>query len=207
MTITYYIIISFFSRLDTSEQTALKISEEIKNGVFSRYLLLPMGVKSYYFSLCISNMMVNFFLCIPALLVWILIFAKYFLLPEHFYNIVVFSPLLLLGLIWLMQSNLSIMLISFWLEEVYAFFHIKRVLFSFLLGEIIPILLFPLEFQNILKHLPFYYIYNISIEIYFGNRSVNLNDYVIIIIWNIFFYLLNSHIYRLAIKKYSGVGI
>jgi ABC-2 type transport system permease protein len=188
MTITYYILVAFFSRLNSSEQIALRISKEIKNGEISKYLLLPMGLKKYYYFLCFSNLIIKFLLSIPALTAWILIFHEHFLLPKYIYNIFIFFPILLLGLMWLMQSNLLIILFSFWLDEVYAFFHIKRILFAFFLGEIIPLMLLPLKMQACLNYLPFFYIYNISIEMYFGNRDINMSDYCVIIVWNILFY-------------------
>lgn len=208
MMITYYIIVSFFSSLSTSENVARSIANEIKNGEFSKYLIRPIKLRSFYFSSCISSILVNIVINILSLTVSILFFLDYFIIPYTLQDVIVCIPLFFLGIFWLIQSDFLIALMALWLDEVYAFFHIKRTTFGFLIGEIVPLSLFPTPFLIISKILPFYYIYNYPIEVYMGKGDSNIFiAYFCLIIWNFIFYIINNLVYKKAIKSYSGVGI
>ncbi len=208
MMITYYIIVSLFSRWSSFDHIAISIASDIKNGEFSKYLIRPLKLVSFYFTSCISIVFLNILISIFSLSLWILIFSKYFVFPNQLQDLISSIPLLFLGIFWLMQSNFLISLLALWLDEVYAFFHIKRTLFGFLMGEFVPLSLFPASFLFIFKFLPFYYIFYFPIEIYLGKENNNiLMAYLCLIAWNVSFYFINNIVYKKAIKTYSGVSI
>jgi ABC-2 type transport system permease protein len=84
----------------------------------------------------------------------------------------------------------------------------KKNFLSLINGSIIPLVLFPDIFTDILSWLPFYYVsYFPSMLLIGQGRTEILQGVVTLIIWNIVMKVLSAVTYEKYRIKYDGVGI
>lgn len=98
---------------------------------------------------------------------------------------------------------------SFWIVHSRGLSRLKRILISFLSGNMIPLTFFPLAFQNISFYLPFQYLTYVPINIFLGKYSFMeiFRLFSMEIAWIIVFYAMAILVYNRAIRRSSSVGI
>lgn len=208
MMVTYYIIISFFSKLDTSEGIVSQLSSEIRQGKFSKYLVQPLKPLGFFIaSNCAKTV---FIFCISGVVAatFCLIFNKYLTFNANIFMILVAFFMNILGLIFLMLLNYFIGILSFKFYDISSFNMIKNSIFEFITGTFIPLALFPAWIQGGMKLFPFYYIYYYpAAMIVTGNNKDVLLGITVLISWNIFMLAAIHFTYKALRKKFEGVGI
>lgn len=208
MMITYYIVTSFFSKLDMSESIVNQLSNEIRQGKFSKYLIQPIKPMWYFISSTCAKTI--FIFCISSVftVIFALVFNEYLSFNTSIPMILTAFLINILGLIFLMLLNYFIGILSFKFYDISAFNMIKSSIFEFITGTFIPLALFPTWVQEGMKLFPFYYIYYYpSIMIVNGdNRNVIL-AIVVLMSWNLFMFGVINVTYKILRKKYEGVGI
>jgi ABC-2 type transport system permease protein len=208
MMITYYIVISFFSKLDMSESIVNQLSNEIKQGKFSKYLVQPVKPLWYFISSTCAKTVFIFCISGAVTTVFALIFNKYLSFNGSFSMILIALLINILGLIFLMLLNYYIGILSFKFYDIWAFNMIKNNIFEFITGTFIPLSLFPIWVQSGLKLFPFYYIYYYPANmIVTGDTQNVLSAIAILIGWNLFMFVAIHVTYKALRKKYEGVGI
>lgn len=208
MMVTYYIIISFFSTLDTSEGIVGQLSSEIRQGKFSKYLVQPLKSLGYFISCNYARTLFIFFISGFVTGVFFLIFNEYLVLNTSFTMVLVAVFINLLGLNFLMLLNYFIGILSFKFYDISAFNMIKQSIFEFITGTFIPLALFPSWVQGSMKLFPFYYIYYYpAAMIVTGNNNEVFLAITILISWNILMFAVIQITYKRLRKKFEGVGI
>lgn len=208
MMITYYIFISFFSKLDMSESIVNQLSNEIRQGKFSKYLVQPVKPLWYFISSTCAKTVFIFCISSTVTIVFALIFNKYLSFNTSLLMILTAFFINILGLIFLMLLNYFIGILSFKFCDIWAFNMIKNTIFEFITGTFIPLSLFPLWVQSGMRLFPFYYIYYYpSNMIVTGNNQNVLLAITILISWNLFMFIVIHLTYKALRKKYEGVGI
>lgn len=206
MMITYYILVNFLKRLDTSDMIAKELAEEIKTGKFTKYLIKPISVLGYYFSRNIAMFIFIFVFNMIGTVLWSLIFSEYFCIgsiSNIFYSIFIS----LLGLFFTALLNFAFVLLTFKLIDVSAFFMIKDNIIAFITGTLIPLNVLPQNIIEIFKYTPFYYIYYYPITLYLGTEEVTVfNALIIMFIWCFILLLFINIMYHRVVKIYEGVG-
>jgi ABC-2 type transport system permease protein len=208
MMVTYYIIISFFSKLDTSEGIVGQLSSEIRQGKFSKYLVQPLKPLGYFISCNYARTLFIFFISGFVTAVFFLIFNEYLVFNTSFTMVLVAVFINLLGLNFLMLLNYFIGILSFKFYDISAFNMIKQSIFEFITGTFIPLVLFPSWVQGFMKLFPFYYIYYYpAAMIVTGNNNEVFLAITILISWNILMFAVIQITYKRLRKKFEGVGI
>jgi len=90
MMLTYYIIITFITRIARSENIIWETAEEVRTGGYTKYITRPIRHFSYCLSRSLSKGSFSFLVDTIAFLIWILIFRSNFYIPENPLNILYF---------------------------------------------------------------------------------------------------------------------
>ncbi|HET8670371.1 MAG TPA: ABC-2 family transporter protein [Candidatus Saccharimonadales bacterium] len=206
--ITYYLmvpIVGFVTQVVLSD----KLASEIRTGFFSNYLLKPLRFWQAAFMSVLATK-VNYLILVSPVIAAVLIYviSKGLI---HITPIALLSALLiaLLAFVFHFALDLAISFAAFWLDDVWAFTHIKNITFSILGG-----LSFPLDFvtgplKALFTFLPFQYLYYVPIMYLLGKRSgfdMLLSDILHLLAWTVVVAFLAAILWRLGLRKYGAYG-
>lgn len=206
--LSYYIISSFLTQLDQSSGTGWQISEEIRNGRFSKYIIKPVGVFRYFTAQTVGVSAFLLLFNLIAAAIWVFIFRVDFVISGNSQSIISALILILLGLLFMLQINYFIGILAFKFLDTSIFMMIKDNIVQFVTGSLIPLTLLPPGIIRIMTFFPFYYISYLPSMLLLGrNENEIITGIVILSLWNIAFGILNSATYNRLKCIYDGVGI
>ena len=206
--LTYYIISSFLGQLDQSRDIGYQINEQIRNGTFSKYMILPVGIQKYFMAMQIGKMLYYLVFDILASFVWVLLFRIPFTITTDLRWIGCSLVMVILGLYFMIQLNYYLGLLALKYEDIGAFLMIKDNIIAFITGTIIPLALFPEQVLMFMKILPFYYVTYLPSMLLLGRcREDAILGLFILIGWCILLHLVIQVTWQSYRRKYDGVGI
>lgn len=206
--ISYYIISSFFSQLDQSSGTGRQISDEIRDGLFSKYMVRPINIFGYFSAQTagVSAYLLGFNLL--AALVWVVIFRIQLAITGELALLLAALGLLLLGLIFMMQLNFYIGILAFKFLETGVFMMIKDNILQFVTGTLIPLTIIPAPIVAVMQYFPFYYVTYLPTMLALGRKQEEiLLGVIVLVAWNLAMALINTWTWQRLRTKYDGVGI
>lgn len=86
--LSYYIVSSFLSQLEMSEGISNEIHERIRNGTFSKYIVIPAGIERYFMAMELGIVLFYLVFDFAAAVVWIFIFRIQFVFTTQWRVIV-----------------------------------------------------------------------------------------------------------------------
>lgn len=206
--LSYYIINSFLSGIDMSRKTSEEICNRVKLGTFSKYMVIPANVQSYFFAQNIGITAFHIFFNFIASVVWVFIFRINFTFTQSISNIVIAIAMLIMGLIFMTQLHFFIGIMSFKFLEIGFFRMIVDNIVEFITGTLIPLALLPTAILSTMKWFPFYYVSYLPSMILIGrNGDEAVLGLIVISLWVLFFFILNRFAYKKMRTLFDGVGI
>ncbi len=208
MMLTYYIITSFFNRLNMSESMIYQISLEIREGQFAKYLVKPMNPLLFFMASCYAKTLFILSVNCAATIVFGLIFNEYFLVPDAL-SIIRSLIICVLGLNFTILLNFLIAIMSFKYMDITGLNIFKAAVLEFLSGMLIPLSLLPVWLQNGMKFFPFYYTVYYPALLFLNNRGTDefYTSFAIMIFWNIIMIIAAHFTYCHLRRKFEGAGI
>ncbi len=206
--LSYYIINSFLTQLDQSDSISNEISTKIRAGTFSKYMVVPVNIQGYFMSQAAGASVFYLSFNLVALLLWIFVFGIQFTFTTD--PLLIMSALLLalLGLIFMLQLNFFLGLLTLKFQDIYLFLMIKNNLLAFIAGTLIPLALLPEQMIIIMRYFPFYYVSYLPSMLLIGRSKEELGPgAVTMLLWLLFFAVLNKLTYERLRVRYDGVGI
>ncbi len=142
---------------------------------------------------------------IPILAVGIIFFGLTMAEPLNFFMFLI--SLLLATIMYFLFSYL-LGLMAFWLKRIHGLIRLKKPVIALFSGGLLPLVFFPVWFQNISTYLPFQYVRAVPINIYLGVYPVSKTLLLILgqLIWIGVLFALALFIWKKAVKKFTGVG-
>lgn len=206
--ISYYIISSFLSQLDQSSQAGRQISDEIRDGYFSKYMVRPMNIFGYFAAQTTGVSLFLLIFNLAAALVWVLVFQIEFAITGDVATLLSGLGLILLGLLFMMQLNFYIGILAFKFLETGVFMMIKDNIVQFITGSLVPLTIMPQSVLKVMQIFPFYYVTYLPTMLLMGRSRAEIpQGLVVLVLWNLGFALLNMLTYKKLRVKYDGVGI
>jgi ABC-2 type transport system permease protein len=206
--LSYYIINSFLSQLDMSDGVSSEISTKIRAGTFSKYMVIPVDIQGYFLAQTAGSSVFYLLFNLLAAVVWIFIFRIKFAFTANPLFILSAVTLVILGLIFMIQLNYFLGLLTLKFQDIYLFLMIKNNLLLFITGTMIPLVLLPKGIVEIMRFLPFYYITYLPSMLLIGrNGSEILYGLTPLPCWILFFVFVNRLTYNRLRVRYDGVGI
>ena len=197
----WIMIIDFFVRAHFFSEN---ISEQIRLGKISSFLLYPFGFIKYQLSLFISDKIIQLFVGSLALSL-----ALCFHFTQPINGIILTKSLFLLCLVsgfWFITQTL-VGLLAFWLEETWSLNVCIRFIAAFLSGSLLPLDLYPETLTKILLWTPFPYLIYFPVKLLMG-ESVNFGFICLVLgSWIIGLFLFMGWVWKKGLNLYTGSGI
>jgi len=205
---SYYLISSFLSQLDMSQGISEEISQRIRNGTFSKYLILPIRVEGYFLAMELGMVLFYLVFVLAAGVVWVEIFQIHFLFTSSLFVVAGALLIIIEGMIFMVLLNFYFGLLTLKYQGIGTFLMIKNNLIALITGTLIPLALFPNEILLLMKLFPFYYITYLPSMLLIGYCENELmRGIFILLLWCIVLQIIIWHTWNRYRKAYDGVGI
>lgn len=206
--LSYYIISSFLSQLEMSQGVSEEIHGRIRNGTFSKYMVVPVSIEKYFMAMELGVVSFYFIFDLIAALVWIFVFRIQFTFASDVFVILCVVIMAVIGLVFMVQLNYLLGLLTLKYQGIGTLLMIKNNLIALVTGSIIPLALFPDEVVKLMRLLPFYYVTYLPSMLLTGYGGQEALPGVLIISgWCILLQLVIRYVWKKYIRKYDGVGI
>lgn len=205
--VTYYVVVTALGWV-TEFWFDEHLHNEIRTGEFSRFLLKPLRFPQAFIFQNLGRKLfsITTFL-IPTITLVTVMFKRYLIAPTaSSLSIFIIAMIISYGI----RYTLSTLAASggFWWEQAGALVHLRWMMEILAGGYMLPISLYPDWLTFIPKSLPFQYIYYIPVSIFTGAISIG-DTYKYLFFgsfWLIVLLILSEWVWRLGVKRYSGVG-
>ena len=206
--LSYYIISSFLSQLEMSDGISGEVCARIRNGTFSKYMILPVSIEGYFTAMEIGVVLFYLGFDLAAALVWVFIFRIEFVLVTDVLIWLCGLLLIVLGLFFMVQLNYYLGLLSLKYQGIETFLMIKRNFVELVTGSIVPLALFPEAVVSVMKVLPFYYVTYLPSMLFTGRLAGEAVPGVGIMVgWCLLMQVIIRLTWTRYSRKYDGVGI
>lgn len=178
------------------------LAEMIRSGTLSNYLLRPMGVVEFIYLEGVAPKLITSAFCLAL---GCTVGAWFGLSPLH---VVLGMLLAFVGNVIHYQISASLASAAFYWEEAYSVLMVKNLLVSFLSGELIPLNLFPAQYEWIWRSTPFYlYVFGPT-QIALGRWGASeiLMQFAIAGGWLVAGALLIRMSWGIGIRRYLSLG-
>ena len=202
--IEYQFWILIFELFVRSHFFSRNISEDIRLGKISAFLLYPFGFIKYQLSLFLSDKLIQFFIGVFSFFVavalgWIQIPTMGILFKASIF-------IFMVSTFWFF-TQLLVGFLSFWLEETWSINISVRFISAFLSGSIIPLDLYPELMSRILLWTPFPYLIYIPVRILMGEPVDVGFSLFVLFMWILILFFCVQLVWKKGLKLYTGAGI
>lgn len=206
--LSYYIVSSFLSQLEMSSGISWEIHDRIRQGSFSKYMVIPVSVQAYFVFMEIGVVGFYFLFDLIAAVVWKFAFRIRFQFTNDPLIMVIAVVMAVLGLLFMVQLSFLLGIMTLKYQGIGTFLMIKNNLMELVTGTIVPLALFHAGVVNVMKYLPFYYVTYLPSMLLTGHcEQEALKGLGIMIAWCVGIQAVIRATWKKYIKKYDGVGI
>lgn len=206
--LSYYIISSFLAQLDMSGGISSEIHDRIRNGTFSKYMVIPVGIEKYFMAMELGVVLFYIVFDFMAAVVWIVVFHIQFVFAADWQVMVCAAMMAVLGMLFMMQLNYFLGLLTLKYQGIGTFLMIKNNLAALVTGSIVPLALFPEKIIRIMRMLPFYYVTYLPSMLFTGMcQDEALTGITVISCWCAAMQIFIRVVWKKYLRKYDGVGI
>jgi ABC-2 type transport system permease protein len=204
--VTYYLVTNVFARADVADQILL--SDSIWFGELAKDLTRPWNIKLTQFLMFVGNILYNLLMHLPFLIILLLIFHNFVILPSFIYLLYFFVTLILS--ILLGMSFFSIFhSLTFFYGDQSSNINLFGYLIMGMSGGIFPLDFLPSNVSWIFLHLPFRFLVNTPAKVFLEKMTAGeiFSSWLEMSIWIIFFYLIFHFLFKKGLREFSGVGL
>ncbi|MFA6755615.1 MAG: ABC-2 family transporter protein [Bacilli bacterium] len=210
----YYVFITFTQILITSSPSQDSITTQVMDGTISTQLIKPLSYRLTMLFMSIGNFLSNYLLLIlPVSILGIIIF--------HFTGIFIISNVLDFILRYVLyilfcfiasilydSINYLFGICSFYTLADFGMFLLKQIIINFLSGTMLPLSFFPDIAKKILYYSPFASLGQNPLLILMGKMDYTgiLFNFGLILLWIVFFEIINKLFFNHAIKHVTIQG-
>jgi ABC-2 type transport system permease protein len=200
-----YFLSAFIVRQFTVVWVIWEFEKEVVEGKLSPRLLQPIDPVWHYVASHVSERFARLPFIGLLIMIFFLLYPQAFWLPNlsQFLLFIVIS-ILIFTLRFTIQYTFA--MLTFFTERATSIENFWLIFYLFLSGVIAPLEVFPEELRNILLWTPFPYLIHFPAAILMGQKVNIWSSLIIIFMWLGLFLIVNRVLWRLGIKKYSGMG-
>lgn len=203
----YYLAMLLLGSFITSHMM-WEISFEIREGVFTNYLLRPFSFFQTMYVRNLSWRAIRIVMTIPFFLVlgacyWNLLQGAHVFLGWQFWASVILGHCVSISVV------LMLSMIALFIQEAIAVFELYYIPQLFLSGYVFPIEVMPLWVQKLAHVLPFYYTTGVPVEMLVGRLKPEHSLTFLLgqIGWVVATTLIARVLWKAGLKHYSGIGM
>ena len=203
----YYILSSFILQLDKTDIIANSMAEEVQNGRFAKYIIMPINVKNYFLFYSLGDSFLNLFsfICCIGFIIFFGLRLSFTITAAHFLGLLV---VIVLGILIMANINFIIGTLAIKYYDITVFMMVKDNILSLITGSLLPLSLFPKGILNIMHFFPFYYIgyYPVNLLITGDVESIFMAA-CILTVWLFVLHLAATRLFKKYIMSYEGIGL
>ncbi|NTU46469.1 hypothetical protein HGA88_02490 [Candidatus Roizmanbacteria bacterium] len=208
-TVSYYLFIPLIFILTSSTISDI-IGDQIKTGDLSNYLMRPVPLWILYVTFVLADKLVYTSLVFPLYFLIVLALLVYGVsISISLVGIVACIGIIVLTIPLAIVLDMSIGWLAFWIDDVWAFTHIKSIVFGLLGGLTFPFEFVPEKVRIIFEALPFKFFFYTPIHYLFSpsfSWMEYINDIGQLILWLSFLFIFCLFLWRKGIQKYGAFG-
>ena len=204
----YYIVASFIATLDICGGVSGEISHEIRNGNFSKFMVIPVNTQLYWLAQNLGVVSLRVVFVLPAAFVCALLFGAGGGIGS-FSAILLGLALIPVGLAFMVTYHYFIGLLAFKFQDVWVFIMVQFTAVEFSKGALLPLNLLPETMFNVIRFLPFPHMVFTPAMLFIGRMDLREGLYSlgILLLWLIGMTVVAQITYGRLRVKYDGVGI
>jgi len=208
MMFSYYIISSFLYQIEMSSGVSGEVSARIRDGSFSKYMVIPVNTQGYFIVQTLGAMMFYLLFIFASTVAWVLLFRVKLIMTGSITVILATVIMIILGLLFMIQLNYFLGILAFKFQDISIFLMIKENVVAFITGALVPLVLLPQGIVSAMRFFPFYYVTYLPSMLLIGrNENEALTGIVVLASWLLLFTILNKYAYNKFRVIYDGVGI
>ena len=183
----------------------MKLSEDIRLGRISSYLIYPFGFWQFHTASFFGTQVIQ--IVVSFLTVVIVVAAGFKLNLSMTETPLVLAYCVLVSLLWFSIAFI-LGLAAFWLEETWILRVIFVIIAQFLSGSIVPLEIYPAWFRSVLDYTPFPYMTYVPVKLFMGVYEGSIAAaFAIISFWLLIMVALATLTWKRGIRMYSGAGM
>jgi ABC-2 type transport system permease protein len=206
--ITYVVGVAFLRTIIFGTRST-DLAPQIRSGSLTKLLLKPIKVFKYFFTQDVVDKLLNFLFAgfEIGLVLFILNFSLYF--PQKMTTYFFFFVLVSLAIVLLFFISMTLSIISFWTEEIWAARFLFMVIFmEFLAGTYFPLDILPSSLSKIIYLTPSPYLIFFPMKIWLEQLSFEeiVKAILICFVWLLFFWWFSFFLWKKGSRSYSAYG-
>jgi len=199
-----YHVWSMIVGLVAQGHTAMNLSEDIRMGRISTYLIYPFNFWEFHTASFVAFQVIQVFIAFITLAS--ITMLGLLQLPALEYIAFGLLYCLFVSLFWFTLQYLTGIL-AFWLEETWMLRVMLSIVTAFLSGAILPLDLYPTWLVEALNYTPFPYLTYYPIKIFTGDTSFMAQAYGVVSVWTVGFILINRKLWNKGMGLYTAAGM
>lgn len=206
--LSYYIVSSFLSQLEMSAGISSEIFHRIRNGTFSKYMIIPISMEGYFAAMEAGVVLFYLAFDLIAALLWVFVFQIEFAFVTDAVVLICALCLILLGLFFMVQLSYYLGILTLKYQGIDTFLMIKNNLMALITGTIVPLAIFPDAVIRVMKLLPFYYVTYLPSMLLIGKCQEEAFAVIAVMAcWCLILQAVIRLTWAKYSRKYDGVGI
>ena len=207
--LSYYVISSFFATTDMSGGVSIEVSERIKEGTFSKFMVIPSNPQFHFLSQTIGTSAYYGLFAALAAVVSALVFRINLLFTADPRQIVLAIAMFFLGIVFMSSYQFFLGIWAFKYQDIRFLLFTFPVIVQFFKGEFVPLSLLPEVMIHILRYFPFTHVSYTPAMLLTGRMyfSEGLFGLAVLGVWTVGMMIVGQLAYKRLRMKYEGVGI
>jgi ABC-2 type transport system permease protein len=183
----------------------MKLSEDIRLGRISSYLIYPFGFWQFHTASFFGTQAIQ--IIVSMLTIFTVAVAGFNLNLSMNETPVALAYCIIVSLLWFSIAFI-LGLAAFWLEETWILRVIFVIIAQFLSGAIVPLEIYPAWFRGFLDYTPFPYMTYVPVKLFMGVYEGSImTAFAVIGFWLVAMALLAAFTWKRGIRMYSGAGM
>jgi ABC-2 type transport system permease protein len=204
---TYFVILSFVT-MATSSWLSSFLSEDIRLGRLSIWLIRPASVLHDLIANNLSEKLLKTAMLIPMIGVLWLVFADSVRVPASLLHWLLFVLSTFLGAVLVFVLDVIVGALAFWLDDTAGLNRARQLLAEVLSGAIVPLALMPAWAQGFVTMQPFRFTVSFPVEILCGNLAGHdlATGFALQVGYVLVACLIARLVWSAGLRSYSAVG-
>jgi len=203
----YYVVSSFISTLDLSWNVSGEVSWQIRNGRFSKYMVIPVNPKVYFLAKSLGTSAYYALFALPVAVICGMLFGVEVRIEQI--SVVLLGLIMIpIGTAFMVMYHYFIGLLAFKFQDVGLFRYVQATIIQFTQGGFLPLNLLPDVAFQIIRLLPFPHVVFTPTMLIMGRASLQegLFSLGILIAWSFGLIVAIQIAYQRLRVRYDGVG-